>query len=213
MEVYGVRPKAFTKAWWENYFWYHYKWHTIGALFVGALITIGIWQVVTAPKYDLQVDYISEYFLTDNETQMFSDLITSAIDDVTENGKTELCFLALPMDSGSDVQQTQAIQIKYTTEMSYSEGYVFLMSKTYAEHSKEYGIFEPTSAWAGEYANDGYVLSLENSKALIEAGINPAEKELYIGVLKMRDKEKNDELEQKRYQNGVKLAKFLIGEE
>lgn len=212
MEVYGEQPKRFTKEWFDN-FWYYYKWWTIGAVVIALFIIIGIGQIVTAPKLDLQVDYISEYGLDDNETELFKNVILAGIDDVTGNGEKEINILKLDMDLEQSIQQKEAVQNQFRLEMAFSDSYVFLMTKNYADLAERFEIFEPTSVWAGELANDRCVLSLETSRVLIDAGLKPAERELYVGVLKMRDKEKGKELEQKRYQNGIKLAKFLIGEE
>ena len=209
MEEYGPKPEKFTKKWWENY-WYYHTWHTLGAVFVAIFIVIGIYQMVTAPVYDLQVDYISEYGLSPEEIDGFTKVIQNGIDDITETGKNEINILTIDMLSAQNIQAVQATDSQFRLEMSFSDSYVFLMTKTYAELVSKFEILEPTSVWAGEHANEGVILSMENSKVLKDAGLKPRERELYIGVLKMRDKEAGKEIEKKRYQNGIKLANYLI---
>lgn len=210
MEVYGVKPKKFTKEWW-GYFWYYYKWHTLGVLFAAFLIVTSFVQCVTQTKYDLQIDFITEHYITTEQEEKLTEIIEANIDDVTQNGDVEAFVLSLNM-TNEDVQMTQALSTKMMIEFGYSEGYVFIMSKKYADMVLEHGIMEETSAWAGEQANDSGVVSLAGCKALSDIGIDATSHDLYIGVLKMRDDDKEDELEIARYENGKKFAQFLINQ-
>ncbi len=210
MEVYGVKPKKFTREWW-GYFWYYYKWHTAGVLFALFVIITSLVQCVTQINYDLQIDLITEDYITGEQTEKLEELIKANIDDVTQNGETQAFVLSLNMDS-EDPQMEQALMSKMLLEFRYSEGYVFIMSKKYADMVFEYGIFENTDVWAGEQANDGQTISLAGSKALLNIGIDAEMHDLYIGVLKIRDENKDDELEIAKYENGKKFAQFLINQ-
>ncbi len=211
MEVYGIKPKRFTKEWW-GYFWDYYKWHTIGGGFVAFLVITSCVQCITQTKYDLQVDYISEYGILSEHEDALRALAEEKIEDVTGNGKNEVSILSLNMSQANDPQMMQAMQTKFVIEMGYSEGYAFILTKQYADLMTEQGVLEPTSAWAGEYANDGCVISLSGCTALSEIGIDASEQDLYIGIHKVREKEKEDELEVKRYENGVRFAQYLINQ-
>ena len=54
-------------AWFEN-FWYHYKWRTIGALFLAFVLTVCIVQCARKEKIDAVVMYAGPYLYTSNET-------------------------------------------------------------------------------------------------------------------------------------------------
>lgn len=211
MEVYGTKPKRFTKEWW-GYFWDYYKWHTIGGAFVAFLIITSCVQCITQTKYDLQIDYISEYGILSEHKDALKVLAEENVEDATGNGKNEVFVLSLNMSQANDPQMMQAMQTKLMVEMGYSEGYAFIMTKQYADLMTEQGVLEPTSIWAGECANDGSVISLADCTALSQIGIDAAKQDLYIGITKLREKEKEDELEVKRYENGVRFAQCLINQ-
>ncbi len=212
MEVYGVKPKMFTKEWW-GYFWYYYKWHTLGGAFAAFLIITSCVQCATQTKYDLQIDFISEYGLLQETEDALTAIVAENIEDVTQNGVNEAFVLSLNMGETQDVQMMQAMQTKLMIEMGYSEGYVFIMTKQYADMITENEVLEKTEVWAGDKANDGYVISLANNKALANIGIDAAGQDLYIGVLKMKDDQKEEELACARYQNGIKFAQYLVSQE
>ena len=211
MEVYGVKPKKFTKEWW-GYFWYYYKWHTAGVLFAMFLIVTTLVQCVTQTKYDLQVDYITENYIISEQEEKLTQIIEANIDDVTQNGKAEAFLMTFNMAENNDPQMTQALTTKLFVELGYSDGYVFIVSKKYADMVLEHGIMEDTSVWAGDLANDSGVISLAGCKVLSDIGIDAEEQDLYIGVLKMREDKKEDELEIAKYENGKKFAQFLINQ-
>lgn len=210
MEVYGVKPKKFTKEWW-GYFWYYYKGHTLAAVFASVLIITSLVQCVTQTKHDLQIDFITEYGITTEQEDALEALIAENIEDATGNGVNEAFVLPLSMIEG-DVQMQQALTTKLMIEFGYSEGYAFIMTKKYADIVVEHEIMEKTSEWAGELGNDSQVISLAGCKALSDIGIDAEAQDLYIGVLKLRDENKDDELEIKKYENGKMFAQFLINQ-
>ena len=59
MEKYGEVPRRFTKAWWEH-FWYYYKWHTFGVIFVAVMIAISCTECAMRDKYDVTITYAGE---------------------------------------------------------------------------------------------------------------------------------------------------------
>ncbi|MCR4720001.1 MAG: hypothetical protein K5768_10270 [Firmicutes bacterium] len=209
MEVYGVKPKRFTKEWWE-YFWEYYKWHTIATIVLIILFITSINDCVHRINYDLQVDYISEHQISEEASNALTALIEENIDDVTENGKKEAYVTLLDMKENPDPQYTQAMYTKYSVEMAYIESFVFLMSKKYADELSDMGVFEASENWTSAPSYNGYCISLEDCTALKEIGIDTGD--LYLGIIKLKEQEKVSEREKKLLQqeNGIKFAKFLI---
>ena len=70
-EVYGEKPKKFTKKWWP-YFWMYYKWHTISIVAIAVVIISTVMQCVTAEKYDLILTYLGRLHIS-QEHIYFSD--------------------------------------------------------------------------------------------------------------------------------------------
>lgn len=208
MEVYGEKPKLFSQKWWENYF-YYYKIHTIAGIFI--LLTAGylIYSDVTATKYDLQIDYISELGMSSQQTEQVEILAEGSIDDVTGNEVCDAFVMMLDLAPTQDIQYSQAMQVKYMTEVGYSEGFVFIMSRKYMEELTGSGVFEDAAVWAGA-DNSGECVSLAGCSKLEEIGM-PTD-ELFVAVRKLREKEIDNEKKIAEHENGLKFAKFLIDE-
>lgn len=208
MEVYGEKPKLFSQKWWENYF-YYYKTHTIVAIL--ALLAAGylIYTDVTATKYDLQIDYIAEHGLMEEQLDKIVQTCNENIDDVTGNGVCDSFVMLLDLSPKQDMQYAQAMQVKYMTELGYSEAFVFIMDKKYMEEMSQGGMFEKSSVWSDK-GDDTECISLAGCTAFEGSGI-PVD-ELYVAVRKLRDDEVDKEEIVAKHQNGVKFAKFLIDE-
>lgn len=209
MEVYGTKPKRFTKEWWQ-YFWDYYKIHTITAIIVLIVIITTISECAHRIDYDLQIDYISENPLFGEVSDNLVALIEDNIDDVTGNGKSEAYIVNLDMGDRNDPQYTQAMFTKYSVEMGYTESFVFLVSKEYADQLSEAEVFEKAESWTSAPSYNGYCVSLENCSALSEIGVDTSD--LYVGVVKMRERDKESEREKNlpKQANGIKFAKFLV---
>lgn len=208
MEVYGEKPKLFSEKWWENFF-YYYKVHTIVAIFV--LLTAGylIYSDVTAVKYDLSIDYISEFGILSEQTDKIAEVAEGQIDDATGNGECDAFVLMLDMKPTQDVQFAQAMQVKFMAEQAYSDAFVFIMTKQYADMMCGNGLFENVSVWSGT-DEDAECISLAGCTAF-DGSYIPVD-DLYVAVRKLRDKEEKDERKIIEHQNGMKFAKFLIDE-
>lgn len=212
MEVYGTKPPRFTKEWWE-YFWDYYKLHTIAAVIVLIVIISSVVECARKVNYDLQIDYISENPVTSDAISALTPLIEENIDDVTGNGKNEAFVTYLDMGDRSDPQYTEAMYTKFSVEMGYTESFVFLVSKKYADILTEAGAFEEAKNWCNKPSYDGYCVSLADCAVLKELGIDT--NDLYIGVIKMRERDRQKEREENipKQNNGIKFAKFLVNEE
>ena len=206
MEYYGEKPKRFSKEWWDNYR-YYYKTHTIVG--ICAILVLGyiIYTDVTATKYDIQIDYISELGIYQEHITKLEEVAEGAIDDVTGNDVCDAFVMNIDMAPTEDMQYGQAMQVKYITEQGYSEGFVFIMSKQYADNMSGCGLFEEASQWTEAEAGIECV-SLAGCQEL--EGIGMPLDELYIGVRKLRDKESDDEKAIAKYENGIKFAKSLV---
>lgn len=206
MEVYGTKPKKFTKAWWE-YFWMYYKWHTIALVFAAAIITTSAVQCANSPKYDLQADYIADTLFTDEQKANLEQLLCENINDASGNGKNEAFVLHLDMAESENVQVTQAMQTKFWLEQGFSDSYLFIGTEKYIRQLAATEIFEPAEKYFS--GADGYYASLSGCEALENINIDTSD--LCVAVRSVRDDDKNDEFQQKQYENALLIAEQLIG--
>lgn len=209
MEVYGTKPKLFTKEWWP-YFWDYYKIHTIVCIVAAIVIISTINDCMHRTNYDLQIDVITENSVTQEALDNLTNIICENIEDVTCNGKNEAYITYIDMGENIDPQYSQAMYTKMTIEAIYTDSSVFLMSKKYADYMFENGILMPASSWTDAESYNGYAVSLENCEILENIGIDTSD--LYAGVVNLRadDKEQLREKNRKKQENGVKFAKFLL---
>lgn len=213
MEVYGTKPKKFTKEWWE-YFWEYYKIHVIAVVFAAIVIAITAVQCSTQPSYDLQIDFASQFGVNEGCEEGLTELALRVISDADGDGELEPEVLTFDLRDGGVMtsgEETVAVNTKFAIEQAYPTAYVFIVSEKYAKVSEENGIMENASVWASELGIDAETVSLSGSEALSEIGIDADAGELYIGVVALTDENAEDETECKRYENGVSFARYLLG--
>lgn len=124
-------PKT-PKGKWENY-WYHYKWHTLGALFVIVVLTVLIGQMVNRDDPDYTLMLATEYGVPDTAMQRFTAELEAVGRDLDEDGKVEVQVIAVAMGDGqTDVASAQRIMVHiaagdvlfFAFEPAYYEQYV-----------------------------------------------------------------------------------------
>lgn len=212
MEVYGTKPKRFTKDWWP-YFWDYYKLHTIGIILAAIAVISFISDCRGQKNYDLQIDVITENQISEEALNKLSDIVYENIDDVTQNGKTEAYINYLDMSENGDPQYMEAMHTKMMIESGYTDAFVFLVSKKYADYMSELGVFKPASEWTDSESYDGYTVNLQNCEILENCGIDTSD--LYLGIVNFRERDKKSQIEKNRpkQENGIKFAKLLLNEE
>ena len=146
------RAKRF-RAWLDNYI-YHYKWHTIIALFLVFTITICSVQMCDKESYDVYVVYAGGYqvskLVTDGDVAefvTFTKSLNRAAKDYNDDGKVTVSLDSVYLLTADEIKatndrleaegsdqrvQTQLISQNFKTmndRMLYSEYYVCLMSE------------------------------------------------------------------------------------
>ncbi len=210
MEVYGEKPKRFTAQWWE-YIWMYYKWHIISTVFAIFVVISTITQCANRTEYDLKVTVVTGNEVVFTQTDIMKEYVKNVIDDVTGNGINEVLVTPINVGEGISAEHQSAQMAKLTVEMAMPESYVFIMNRKVADMAIENEMLEKTEDWAGDTESDGYVVSLKGNERLREFGLNPDGEELFIGVVTIFEKNMDNELEKGRFENGVKLARNLVG--
>lgn len=207
MEVYGKKPKRFTKEWWE-YFWDYYKIHTFVTIFAIIIIVSTLVECANKVHYDMQLDFISEYGLTEESKSKIEELMENETEDVTGNEKKEAFLNLLNMSDMSDPQMVQAMQTKLMVEAACSEAYIFILSPKYVEYFKGSGMFLNTAQWTDKESSNNEVVSLKDCEKLKQLGVDT--ENLYIGIRNIREDEKKDENASKKQKNEIEFAKDLL---
>ena len=217
-EVYGVKPKKFTKEWWP-YFWMYYKWHTISVIFVIFLVLLTAYQCATTPKYDLSMTYSGGLIFTDEMAGGLTADMAELIEDIDSNGERSIKFQCYTITGVTGSEEfDSAMRTKLDMEFYNENSYIFLLdTETMLRqfNNDYYGeIYDTVDIWADElpaedklYMIDGkaYAVSLKDSAYLTSKGYKTDDmyavlKANYVG----------GELEEKAYEESKKILNELI---
>ena len=220
-EVYGVKPKKFTREWWP-YFWMYYKWHTIGIVAAAACIISFVVQCATKPKYDLALTFAGGAAWKSGAADALRDALSENIEDADGNGQKNLLIETVVMDrSGTDVQMNYDLQVKvdimtgediYNLYMFDAEEAELMLGRSDGESAPL--LFMPVAEWAEkEYDEDrllirdgvAYGVSVEDSELLKSCGVTT--KGLYILVRNPKD---GNELSAISNKSAVKVANKIL---
>ena len=136
----------------EN-FWYHYKWHTIAAIFAIFVIIVCTVQCATNTKYDIQVLYAGDHVFSRTSTDgsypeyiKMSSTLADFADDYDSNGETNVTFLDLCVVNKDEYDKMQSappltrVQEDTTTlkqNMDSSQYYIcFLSERLFRQYSE-----------------------------------------------------------------------------
>ena len=128
------------KQWLEN-FWYHYKWHTVVALFLIFTITICSFQFCQRKDYDIYIMYAGggELKMTsqDGDVPEYEKAISALLrytDDYDENGEIAINLLTLFMPSGEEIDSIKANGKDVSYEKIYDNTKVFRENMLYSDY-------------------------------------------------------------------------------
>ena len=131
-EVYGEKPKKFTKKWW-SYFWCYYKWWVIVPVFL-IVIAIGLTiHMLNMKKFDLTLTYAGPHYFPGNYTKEISAEYSKLCPDVNKDKKNKLNFAnsTIPLE-GRDFEYMGALMESLKFSIEEDEKYVFIIHKNFA---------------------------------------------------------------------------------
>ncbi len=175
-------PKGRGAAWFEN-FWYHYKWHSIVALFLVFAIVVCTLQMCRKTDYDAYVVYAGQKEIshkTENGTveyMTFTSSLKQIAKDTDGDGEINVSLLDLFMLSSKEIEEAQKDKDSevnfvlldnnnktFSNTVNYSEYYLFFISAPlYEEYSDHAGVnyFENLESYSAlgdhEYYDTGAI--------------------------------------------------------
>lgn len=205
-----VKPKAFTKEWF-GYVWDYYKWHIIIGIVAVALLAMTVVHLCTDIKYDTNINFISSGAITQDEADKIAKLCAENSDDLNNNDRVDISFTQLNFteENKKNPEMYSALSEKRMALYASEDELIFIvdaaMFSEVVESKYTEGMFFEAEEWAeGEYTKEGaYAVSLKNSTAFKEAGVDSSD--MYILVAVDRDEELTP-----KEKNAMKIANFLI---
>lgn len=210
-----VKPKRFSKKWWE-YFWEYYKWYVIAAVFLIIAVVVTIYEVGNQPEYIFNMTYAGEGYIPEESAES---LKTELAENMSEEENDGVLFTQLNFDYSdkADIQYTSAMENKLQVEFIADETMLFLFDKSKLEQIMSSESFEdvwtPIEEWAEEMPDDELIenkfgVCLKNSEILKKYGING--ENIYVAVRNCYDTD--DEEAAERYRCSIIAANKLIKE-
>lgn len=171
---------------WLDNFWYHYKWHTLIAVFFTVLIAVSTAQMCKKNSYDIYIMYAGQHDvertsdtgITEYETLLGG--LTKYASDFDGDGKVSVSFLPLFLPSNEEIKEItkeDGVEVNtavikdnseiFNTNIVYSNYYICLLSTSLYETYRTVSgveIFVPMAKYiegtdATLYAEDAILLS------------------------------------------------------
>lgn len=97
----------------EN-FWYHYKWHSVIALFLIFAITVCTLQFCSKKEYDAYVMYAGPYDLTASEVRDMKSSLAKVCPDANDDGEINVSISNLFLMTEAQIEERNAVDDGYT---------------------------------------------------------------------------------------------------
>ena len=167
------------KEWLENY-WYHYKWHTIVAIFLVIVIVFTISSVVDKKSYSGNVMFVGKTFIPVTQLEDIKQAFKKVIPDGDELNYSQLHYD--PEDP--DDYQANEMAKESLTSMVVQPYYIYVMSESVYKLYKDSGVFEKLEnifTSIPKSAIDEYAIRLRDTKfAQTNAGIDSLDEDMVI---------------------------------
>ena len=171
---------------WLDNFWYHYKWHTLIALFFVVLISVSTAQMCKKNSYDIYIMYAGQHDVertSDTGVTEYETLLQALNrygEDSDGDGNVSISFLSLFLPSNEEIKEItkqEGVEVNtsvikdnseiFNTNIVYSNYYLCILSKSVYETYRtisDVEIFVPLEGYvegtdATLYAKDAVLLS------------------------------------------------------
>lgn len=156
------KPKSKFRLKLEN-FWYHYKWHTIAAVFILAAGSFALKELVFSAKPDLTVLMSSNLYISDAQILQLKANIAEYVEDFNGDGKVEVHFFNLTFPgqkSDNSAALFESAQARLAGELATNDCMLFIFNTTvYRQQKVGEGMEDLTTIFPQ--------LELENPKQLM----------------------------------------------
>ena len=104
----GIKVKSRFAKWFDNY-WYHYKWITLGAIFLVVVIIVTTVQSFEKDKEDVSLLYAGPSYLTATQTKAIQEVFNTVMpEDFDGNGEKYTGIVAYTVYSEEQIKDIEA---------------------------------------------------------------------------------------------------------
>ena len=201
------------RYWFKAVYWYHFKYHTLGAILaIVALVTI-IGDIAGREYNDLDFILGGAVFADITQMQELSDYLGSFIkeDGTAKVGRQMLCTTS-SMGTGDTAlvfdEYTAASIEKIKISFADDEILLFLLDKKYADWYSREGAFEPLSTFGIE-GDSEYVVRVDDSEIIKRLGIQ-SDNGIYAAIKVITESRQKKERIVQKYNNAALALSGMV---
>ena len=148
----AIVPKTFKEKL-QNY-WFHFKWYTIGVIFLVFVITFLTVQCANREKYDYQVVYFAYNTCLDVQLEKVEEYLEKYADDVDGDGNINATVINCSFTENGNVQYKKSMFTKIQTQIiGNNEAIMYIVDEDayeYLDGIIENGFFEEEPVFFAE---------------------------------------------------------------
>lgn len=185
-------------------FWYYYKFHVIGGIFILFCIGLFIHDMVSKTEYDYSIAFMGTYPLIEEDKQMLQEWFEANGEDLNGDGEVHVDIADYFLNEESNPQLIMANQTRIMADAQEDISMIFFLNQDTKERFKDQEIFPEITS---EYVN------IRECKGFKEAG-SPISVQDLEGTMRLIYTEpgtKRGEKTQKYYDASRKLLDKFIG--
>lgn len=207
------KPKGFRKKI-EN-FWYHYKIAVLVGLFFVFAATYLVIDVVKKQDPDMVLAYVSETYGDESQFARAEEAISAIVGDINGDGKVKLNYRMMAIRDQNlysfDVDREQAFNYSFldkNVRLYIIEDIFFEQRKLYFEPLE--GIVSEESLAGGLTNEEGEICAVPLEGNAVAETMDFSRPELYVGIKRVMDTEKNDELVYTQHEKAKEVLKYIV---
>ena len=193
--------------WFKNVYWYHFKIHTLVAIFAIAMVTILICDIVNRVENDLDFILSGDTYVSDEQMQAITEHFTSIVPDINQDDKVTIGYQMLPTDVGESYDElAAAAEQKLSVSLADDRFILYILDKEHMENLSVQGAFEPLESFDIQ-ADDRFCINISESALFQKLQIPKVDGGWYIGIKLINEDRADDSEMIKKYHAAADILK------
>lgn len=142
-----MEEKRSFKVWFDEVFWYHYKWPFLLAVFFIAVVIFIAVESAGEPEYDMTVVFIQEGYIAASTLDEFAESFAGIVGDINGDGKANVLVLSIDMSDEEGAEYNQQRALLYFMEEEYV---LYILDEYYSALYSSLGYFDTMDAYGIE---------------------------------------------------------------
>lgn len=186
---------------WTNYYWFYYKWHMLGALFLAVAIAVCTAQCMSKVNPDYYILYYSEGAVLDMSLEKSCDEMSKFGEDLNGDGQIKITPVNCTYNAGDTKTEDLAAQ-KAMLQIPPGQATIWLLDEKASKIYYEADNIDIFGKFDGATLKDNFAADPSNYKFFDDIK-DGAKKDLFIYI----KKDKNGEADKKSVEFLKKLKK------